>query len=372
MRKSWFKITVAAAIATLSMAATVYGQGWQQDKNGWWWQNENGTWPANTWAWLDGNQDGIAECYYFNGDGYMLSNTRTPDNYAVDANGAWVSGGVVQTQRQTQSQSQGQTPTGKQEGSADQAPSNGWNQEENGVWRYYVNGKAVANEWRSISGKRYYFNSNGAMVTGFQDIDGNSYYFNASGDLKKKSFNLNGMHYEVDSSGVIYDEMDEETWRYQNQNKSTSTSIPAGNQDSKTNNDTYNNNNQSGSVDMSGYASQVFELVNKERQAAGKSALEWSDSVGACADARAKELPSKYSHTRPDGTSCFSIFDEYGVSYMGAGENIAQGYRTPEAVMNGWMNSSGHKANILNDRFGTIGVGFYYDGQYHWVQMFTD
>ena len=53
--------------------------------------------PVNTWAWIDGNKDGIAECYYFNENGYMLANTNTPDNYTVNENGAWTINGVVQT-----------------------------------------------------------------------------------------------------------------------------------------------------------------------------------------------------------------------------------------------------------------------------------
>jgi len=363
MKKKWLRVTLAAAAATISMSAVAYGAGWQQDGKGWWWQNENGTWPANTWVWLDGNQDGIAECYYFNGEGYMLSNANTPDNYTVDASGAWISNGVVQTRRHEENTNQEQGTGAKQ------APASGWNQEENGVWRYYVNSKAVADNWRKINGKQYYFDSTGIMLTGFHDIDGNSYYFTSDGALKKKSFNLNGVHYEVDENGAILDEQDEEEWKYQNRTASNGSQNTGA---SGSTGSTSSGSSQSAEVDMSGYASRVFELVNQERQAAGKSALEWDDTVGMCADARAKELPQKYSHTRPDGTRCFTIYKEYGVSYSSAGENIAQGFKTPEQVMNGWMNSSGHKANILNSNFGKIGVGFYYDGQYHWVQMFTN
>lgn len=76
---------------------TVFAAGWQQNTTGWWWQNDDGSWPANSWQWLDGNGDGVAECYYFDGNGYMLANTTTPDGYTVNADGAWTVNGVVQT-----------------------------------------------------------------------------------------------------------------------------------------------------------------------------------------------------------------------------------------------------------------------------------
>lgn len=81
---------------TASSAMTAFG-GWVQDDHGWWFQNPNSTYPSNTWAWLDGNGDGVWECYYFDPMGYCLLNTRTPDGYVVDANGAWTVNGVIQT-----------------------------------------------------------------------------------------------------------------------------------------------------------------------------------------------------------------------------------------------------------------------------------
>ena len=77
---------------------TVFASGWQQNTTGWWWQNNDGSWPANSWQWLDGNGDGVAECYYFDGNGYMLANTTTPDGYTVNADGAWTVNGEIQTQ----------------------------------------------------------------------------------------------------------------------------------------------------------------------------------------------------------------------------------------------------------------------------------
>lgn len=92
-------LALALAVMTmLSLTIPVSAAVWKQDNTGWWYQEDNGSYPANTWKWIDGNNDGIAECYYFNENGYMLSNTTTPDGCQVNATGAWVVNGVVQTQ----------------------------------------------------------------------------------------------------------------------------------------------------------------------------------------------------------------------------------------------------------------------------------
>ena len=119
-------------------------------------------------------------------------------------------------------------------------------------------------------------------------------------------------------------------------------------------------------------AEAVTSLVNAARRDAGLSELELDADLCAAAQARAQEIAQSFSHTRPDGSSCFTILEELGISYRAAGENIAMGQRTPEEVMDGWMNSSGHRANILNGTFTSIGVGYYVDGAgaAHWVQIF--
>ena len=119
-------------------------------------------------------------------------------------------------------------------------------------------------------------------------------------------------------------------------------------------------------------AEAVASLVNAARRDAGLSELELDADLCAAAQARAQEFAQSFSHTRPDGSSCFTILEEFGISYRAAGENIAMGQRTPEEVMDGWMNSSGHRANILNGTFTSIGVGYYVDGAgaAHWVQIF--
>ncbi len=121
------------------------------------------------------------------------------------------------------------------------------------------------------------------------------------------------------------------------------------------------------------YIQQVIDLVNQERAKAGLSPVTEAADLSASAAVRAQEITRSFSHTRPDGTYYNTVLNENGVSYMGSGENIAYGQATPAAVMNGWMNSQGHRANILNKNFTEIGVGYYENGSgvKYWVQLFT-
>lgn len=116
-------------------------------------------------------------------------------------------------------------------------------------------------------------------------------------------------------------------------------------------------------------AQKVVDLVNEARAAQGLSPLVLDSALTACADIRAVEIGTSFSHTRPDGRSCFTVLSDNGYSYRKAGENIASGYRSPESVVNGWLNSPGHRANILSAEFGRIGVGI--DGN-DWVQLFSN
>lgn len=121
------------------------------------------------------------------------------------------------------------------------------------------------------------------------------------------------------------------------------------------------------------YAQQVIDLVNDERSKAGLSAVTEATDVSAAAAIRAQEITSNFSHTRPDGTYYNTVLDQSGISYWGSGENIAYGQKTPAEVMNGWMNSQGHRANILNASYTKIGVAYYQssNGVTYWVQLFT-
>lgn len=118
------------------------------------------------------------------------------------------------------------------------------------------------------------------------------------------------------------------------------------------------------------YEAEVVRLVNIEREKNGLSALKSdNEKLNKAADIRAEEILTVFSHTRPNGTDCFTVLMEQGVSNRAMGENIARGQRTPEEVVEDWMNSSGHRANILNGTYTYIGVGYNENGN-GWVQLF--
>jgi uncharacterized YkwD family protein/spore coat assembly protein SafA len=117
------------------------------------------------------------------------------------------------------------------------------------------------------------------------------------------------------------------------------------------------------------YANQVVSLVNKERAKAGLKPLVKDSALSKMALDKAKDMHynNYFSHTSPTYGSPFDMMKSYGIRFSYAGENIAMGQRTPQEVMNAWMNSQGHRQNILSRNFTTIGVG-YFNGK--WVQEF--
>lgn len=122
-------------------------------------------------------------------------------------------------------------------------------------------------------------------------------------------------------------------------------------------------------------AEKVVELVNAERAKKGLSALTMDATLNKVAELRANELLANFSHTRPDGTKCFTAFDELGAKYGYVAENIAAGQSSAKAVMDCWVNSSGHYSNITHPNMKKIGVALIKssDGyKYYWVQVFTD
>lgn len=119
------------------------------------------------------------------------------------------------------------------------------------------------------------------------------------------------------------------------------------------------------SASQSGLAAQVIAEVNAERAQRGLTLLSEDSDLTAAACIRAREIASVFSHTRPDGSSCFTV------SEKAYGENIAKGYGTVDKVMAAWMSSEGHRANILRASYGSIGVCcLQIGGVYYWVQLF--
>lgn len=160
--------------------------------------------------------------------------------------------------------------------------------------------------------------------------------------------------------------------------KPGSSSNNNGNNSNNSGNGSNNNGNGSGSTGgtstgTSSAAQAVLAEVNAARAQNGLSALTLDANMNRAAAVRAAELAQSFSHTRPNGSRGLTALNEAGVSYRAAGENIASGQQTAQAVVSAWMNSSGHRANILSASFGRMGVGqATIGGRTYWVQLFAD
>ena len=125
-------------------------------------------------------------------------------------------------------------------------------------------------------------------------------------------------------------------------------------------------------ADVSGYEQQVVSLVNAERARYSLPALTLRSDLCAYARVKSDDLRTGgyFSHESPTYGSPFDMMKSFGITYNHAGENIAMGYSTPEAVVSAWMNSEGHRANILSASYTELGVGYVADGGY-WTQWFV-
>lgn len=284
----------AACALSLCISMAAYAGNWVQDSVGWWYQDDDGTYPVNTWRMFDNTW------YRFDEHGYMVT--------------GWYSDG-----------------------------SN---------WFYMdPSGRMIAENWEAVQGKRYYFDGSGYMAVGFYNIGSDMYYFEDNGVLVRQSFKKDYKYYEVDSQGMITNITDEASDGVAYRGGSSGTVLKDDLDD--------------------GFAEQVTELVNKERQKAGVGSVTLDDELSLAAQTRAEEIAIEFSHDRPDGSSCFTVLTDQGITYTSTGENIASGQSTAKQVMNDWMGSAGHKNNIIRKSFSRMGVGCYtVNGTQYWVQLF--
>ena len=178
-RKLPYAALTLAALMTICHASTAFAGSWQKDEKGWRFQEDDGSYVQDVWKWIDGNQDGVSEYYRFAPDGYLYTNTKTPDGCMVNADGAWMENGVVQTQGTLiQKAEDGVTvPEGNwllgQGSNADK-----W-------WWQNADGTYPANCWIWLDGNRdgaaecYYFDANGWLQVSGQTPDGK--WVNADG-----------------------------------------------------------------------------------------------------------------------------------------------------------------------------------------------
>lgn len=278
MFKRFGVITLTAVIL---VATPAYGGQWMEDSVGWWWQNDDGSYPAWYWAWIDGNHDGVAENYYFDGNGYLSYDTAD-QGIQVDANGAMIYNGAVCT--------------------------------------------AVLPE--------------GVDFFAGMAIDG-------------QRFNIT-----ADARGAADFEREKEEWKQAAAVKEVNTVAD---------------------IDPYELAALILELVNEERVKNGREPLTVNEELMDIAFMRAEEADEFFSHTRPDGSKAETSvpFSDY------VGENLAspaiaayiardsEGFA--EYTVNGWMNSSGHRRNILNSRYQETGVGVYIGNEYVTIsQLYID
>ncbi len=142
---------------------------------------------------------------------------------------------------------------------------------------------------------------------------------------------------------------------------------PSQEKPSKPNNPTENENNSNSSV--SSIEQEVVRLVNIERQKAGLAPLKIDTELSKVARLKSEDMKKKgyFSHTSPTYGSPFDMLKQFNITYKTAGENIAKGQKTAQAVVNAWMNSEGHRRNILSKSFTHIGVGHTSN---YWTQLF--
>ena len=160
-----------------------------------------------------------------------------------------------------------------------------------------------------------------------------------------------------------------------NNNKPESNKPEDNNNSDSTNKPDDNNNSGSTSESFSAYQKEVVDLVNIERAKAGLNPLTLDSSISNVATKKSQDMIDNnyFSHNSPTYGSPFDMLKKFGISYKTAGENIAMGQKTPKEVVNAWMNSEGHRKNIMNPNFSKIGVGVAQKsgGSIYWTQIFV-
>lgn len=131
------------------------------------------------------------------------------------------------------------------------------------------------------------------------------------------------------------------------------------------------NEEQQTTGELSAFEQKVVELTNQERSKNGLPALKIDTELSKVAREKSNDMQKNnyFDHNSPTYGSPFDMMKQFGISYRAAGENIAMGQRSPEEVVKGWMDSPGHRENILSKNFTHIGVGYAENGNY-WTQMF--
>lgn len=282
----------------------------------------------------------------------------------------------------------------------------GWQQNATGWW-YATNDSGTtwyANCWQWIDGNGdgtaecYYFDANGYMLAATTTPDGyavnvdGAWTQNGSVQTKTAAKNYVSVGANVGGTGGSASNYTASGASGNNSSSSGSgsssyyysTSGSSGSSGSSRTSDTSDDSSSSSAGKTTTrtaglnyeMAMECLELINEQREAKGLSALEFDDDIYTACEVRAAELPVYFEHERPDGSSCFTALAETGVSYGAAAENIAAGQSNAAAAVTSWMNSSGHRRNILTAKYTKSAIGCIYDPdskyKYYWVELFTD
>ncbi len=223
-----------------------------------------------------------------------------------------------------------------------------------------------------------------------------SFYYKVPKDCTSSGESTINCNYSNTNSNtrVIKYSLNNSSWnnnwysKYNNTEKPTNPKVnnPEESQDTNTDNKENDNNpidnnknntkpDDSNTGANSSVEMEVVKLVNIERQKEGLAPLTYSEELSKVAKLKSQDMADNnyFNHNSPTYGDPFTMMKNFGIKYSTAGENIAKGYFNAQSVMNGWMNSSGHRANIMNPSFGKIGVGYVEkNGTTYWTQMFTN
>ena len=219
--------------------------------------------------------------------------------------------------------------------------------------------------------------------------NGNNQDNNQGGNIEDNNQGNNNQDKDDNNQGNDNNQDQDKDDNNQDNNNNQDQDKDDNNQDNNNNQDQDNNNNQdqdkddnnqnddNNSSNINGFSKEqveVLNLVNKERKANGLKPLTLNKELSNVANIKSRDMIEKgyFDHTSPTYGSPFDMMKKFNISYNTAGENIAMGQKTPSEVMNSWMNSSGHRANILNSTYTELGVGIQKDsnGTIYWTQMF--
>ena len=211
--------------------------------------------------------------------------------------------------------------------------------------------------------------------------NGNNQDNNQGGNIEDNNQGNNNQDKDDNNTGNDNNQDQDKDDNNQDNNNNQDQDKDDNNQDNNNNQDQdkddNNQNDDNNSSNINGFSKEqveVLNLVNKERKANGLKPLTLNKELSNVANIKSRDMIEKgyFDHTSPTYGSPFDMMKKFNISYNTAGENIAMGQKTPSEVMNSWMNSSGHRANILNSTYTELGVGIQKDsnGTIYWTQMF--